>query len=82
MKKNNLSIEDVKKTINNLKGHEINIQVNKGRKKTIKFNCEVKDVYPGVFTVKVINPVNVDVISYAYTDVLCGNVIIQMVNNV
>lgn len=74
MKVNTVSIEDVKKKIECLKGKTIKMQVNKGRKQIVRFNAEIKDIYPSVFTVEVQSPAIINLLSYSYTEVLCGNV--------
>ena len=52
MIKNNLSIDEVKKKIIELKGQEVKLYVNRGRRKVFRFDAVVEDVYSSVFTVK------------------------------
>ncbi len=73
MKRNNRTIEDVKNKLAELKGKSIKLQVNKGRRRIVKFDGQIKDIYPSVFTVE-LNTTPKNVLSYTYTEVLCGNV--------
>lgn len=69
-------LSSVKEQIANLKGAEIEMSINRGRKKFDIVSATIADVYPSVFTVK-IKGVNQTVQTFSYFDVLCGNVIIQ-----
>ncbi len=69
-------LSSVKEQIANLKGTEIEMSINRGRKKFDIVSATIADVYPSVFTVK-IKGVNQTVQTFSYFDVLCGNVIIQ-----
>lgn len=66
----------VKEKIQALKGQEVEMSINRGRKKIDTVCATVKDVYPSVFTVKVENS-RQPLQTFSYFDVLCGNVIIQ-----
>ncbi len=66
----------VKKKIANLKGQEIEMSINRGRKKIDIVNATVKDVYPSVFTVAIENA-RQPLQTFSYFDVLCGNVVIE-----
>ncbi|MBQ0017043.1 MAG: Veg family protein [Clostridiales bacterium] len=74
MKVNNLSVEQVKKNVDELKGKQVVMAVNKGRKHIVKFNAEVVATYPSVFTVEAEVPNPLKTMSYAYSEILCGNV--------
>ncbi len=74
MRKVTSNIDEVKSRILSLKGKEIEMKYNKGRKKFDTINGTIQDVYPSVFTV-IINQ-NGQVQTFSYFDVLCGNVII------
>ena len=50
------------------------LAVNKGRKHIVKMKAEVVATYPSVFTVKLDEPCPLNTQSYAYSEVLCGNV--------
>ena len=73
MKRELATIESVRKKLENIKGSDVKMQVNKGRKKIIKFDAKLISTYPSVFTVFVQNSSEPER-SYSYTEVLCGNV--------
>ena len=73
MKKELATIESVRKKLENIKGSDVKMQVNKGRKRIIKFDAKLISIYPSVFTVFVQNSSEPER-SYSYTEVLCGNV--------
>lgn len=74
MRKAGLGIEEIKTKILNMKGREVEMNVNRGRKKFDTLNGIIKDVYPSVFTV-VLNDTNSPIQTFSYYDVLCGNVV-------
>ena len=73
MRKATGDIKQIIEQINSLKGESVKMQVNKGRKKIIKFDAKLINIYPSVFTVFVQNSSEPER-SYSYTEVLCGNV--------
>ena len=72
MRKVNTNINDIINQIKSLKGQDINLEITKGRKKTIKYSAIIENVYPSIFTVK--NTLTNNSFSYSYADVLCGAV--------
>lgn len=74
MKQNFITIEDIKNKIENLKGQSVEMLVVKGRKRKEKFNVEIVDLYNSVFTVKQQFGIAESLVSYAYSEVLCGHV--------
>lgn len=74
MRKAELNINEVKSNILSLKGREVSMNINRGRKKIESVSGVIKDVYPSVFTV-VIKDQNGSLQTFSYYDVLCGNVI-------
>ncbi len=68
-----MSLDKVKEEITKLKGQNIKMQVNKGRKKIVQYEGVVEDIYKSVFVVRVINE-NMEKLSYSFSDVLCGDV--------
>ena len=73
MKKMPNTLDNIKQSINQLKGKEVNLYINRGRRKTSEFRARIEDVYSSVFTVKSI--LNMDAIyTYTYNDILCGDV--------
>jgi len=74
MRKNNFSVEQIKQEIEKLKGQEIQMLVNEGRKRYVNFMATVESTHPAVFVVRLKNPKTVDVKSYSYIDILTGNI--------
>lgn len=74
-KKNNLSLEEIKRKLNEIKGKQVKLEVNKGRKKFEYYSGMVENLYPSVFTVNIFNE-NKGIQSFSYSEVLCGNVVI------
>ena len=67
-------LQNVKDEIMQLKGQDIRLIVNKGRKKIVKFNGIIESVYPSMFVIKPKENVELERTSYAYNDVLCGDI--------
>lgn len=79
MKINRKTVIDIKEEVSLLKGKKVEMLVNKGRKQLVKFQAEVVATYPCVFSVEPINdtPSKISpskLLSYAYSEILCGNV--------
>ncbi len=74
MKKVIVGVEEIKEQINALKGKQVEMLVNRGRKRIQKYNVVIENAYPSIFTVKVKPPTIMDKLSYSYSDVLCGDV--------
>ncbi len=74
MKRNGVSLQEIKNKIRELKGINIFMAINRGRKKIDRFNAVIDNIYPSVFTVKVnsINQQNIQ--TFSYFDVMCGDV--------
>ena len=72
MKKMPNTIEDIKKKIILLKGQEVNLHINRGRRKVSSYRARIQDVYPSVFTVK--SSLEDAISTYSYNDILCGEV--------
>ena len=72
MKKMPNTIEDIKKKILQLKGKEVNLHINRGRRKVSSLIARIQDVYPSVFTVK--SGLEEAISTYSYNDILCGEV--------
>ena len=75
MRKVNTSVSTVIEEIARLKGSNISMQINKGRKRIEKYQGIIENVYPSIFTVNVGDGKNP--MSYSYTEVLCGYVVIS-----
>jgi len=74
MKRTHLTIEQIKGKILDLKGQEVKMYVNRGRRKVVKFDAVVEDVYSSVFTVKNLKQAINLTHTYSYNDILCGEV--------
>ena len=71
MRKVNSKIEDVIEQIQRLKGKSVDLEVSRGRKKTLKISGVIESLYPSIFTVRCEGQ---GPFSYSYADVLCGEV--------
>lgn len=74
MHKNILDISGIKSKILALKGAQVEMNINRGRKKIESVSGIIKDVYPSVFTVAV-KESRQPLQTFSYYDVLCGNVV-------
>ncbi len=74
MRKRAVSVEEVKKNIEGLKGESLKISVNKGRKRVLKYDGEIAQLYPAVFTLRITSDKNIDLLSFSYSDVICGDI--------
>ena len=73
MKKSITTLEDIKQAVLMLKGEQVELHINRGRRKVLSFKGIIDNVYTSVFTVKdkiTSNPTH----TYSYSDVLCGEV--------
>lgn len=73
MKKMPNTVENIKQKILLLKGKEVKLDINRGRRKVSSYRAVVEDVYTSVFTVKSVLDLN-SVFTYSYNDILCGEV--------
>ena len=73
MRKSITTLDDIKKSVLSLKGTLVQLYINRGRRKVLKLEGVIDNVYTSVFTVK-------DKIAsslthtYSYSDILCGEV--------
>ena len=82
MRKVNSTLEDIIQKITELKGQDLNFEVTRGRKKTVKFLGVIESVYPSIFIFKNKDDLGANLFSYSYADVLCGDVNIISDKNV
>ena len=75
MRKAGISLNEIKQEILSLKGREVKMNINRGRKKIDSLSGVIQDVYPSVFTVAQSGENNLQ--TFSYYDVLCGNVMIK-----
>lgn len=74
MRRSFLNLTDIKNRISNIKGKNIDISINRGRKKIDSYLGVVENIYPSVFTVKILNDQQLKNVTCSYSDVLCGDV--------
>ena len=74
MRANVNALTEIKERIANLKGNEILICVNRGRKKIDKLQGFIENIYPSVFT---FSSEGKALETFSYFDVLCGLVAIE-----
>ena len=84
MKKMPNSVENIKQQILQLKGKEVNLHINRGRRKVSSYRARIENVYASVFTVKSCpldlgsiessNSTFGSIFTYSYNDILCGEV--------
>ena len=72
--RNNLTLNEIKEQIDKLKGQNIKMLVNRGRKKIEEIEGIIENLYPSVFTVKISDNFGKSLVTYSYTEVLCGHV--------
>lgn len=73
MKKMPDTLDNIKKRILELKGKEVDLHINRGRRKVSFYRARIENVYSSVFTVKSLN-VEENINTYSYNDILCGEV--------
>ena len=77
MIKQKSDIAVVKKTIADYFQRQVDVTVNLGRNKIIRFCGELTGVYPALFTVSPNDKNFLGKTSYSYAEVLCGSVKIK-----
>lgn len=68
------TVENIKQKIVELKGKEVDLKINRGRRKVSSIRARIEDVYPSVFTVKSCSLDSDSIFTYSYNDILCGEV--------
>jgi len=77
MRKNPLSIDDVRGKIAELVGKNITMQVCRGRKQIKNYKGVVENIYQRVFVVRLTEgDTTMPSLSYSYSDIVCGEVVI------
>ena len=78
MRKSSLTIDMVKNKLDELVGKNIYMEVCRGRKQVKKYRGVVENTFPSVFVVRLTDgDAVVPQLAYSYSDVLCGEVIIE-----
>ena len=80
MRKVELDIKSIISKIQGLKGESVHMAVTKGRNRIEKYTGVIESVYPSIFTVKLDNSQNPSSISCSYSEVLCGDVVVEKRN--
>lgn len=82
MRKVESDIRDIISKIQSLKGESVLMEVQKGRNRTLKYQGIIESVYPSIFTVKLFEPGSTSSsISCSYSEVLCGDVVIEKIGS-
>ena len=74
MKKMPNTVENIKQRILELKGKEVDLKINRGRRKVSSYRARIEDVYASVFTVRSCSLELDSIYTYSYNDILCGEV--------
>lgn len=72
MRKIVYGLDEIKLKISGLKGQNVQMSINRGRKKIESVSATIKDVYPSVFTIKTQDD---KLQTFSYFDVMCGNIV-------
>ena len=80
MRKRAMSIAEAKSIVSGFRGVPVTIHVNKGRKRIVRYEGKITDMYPAVFMLQIFNEKNMDTMSCSYSDVICGDIRIQPLN--
>lgn len=65
---------DVKRRINSFNGSKVNVKVDLGRNKSVKYTGTLSGVYPALFTIEPDDKNYLGKTAYSYAEVLCGTV--------
>ena len=74
MRKCAMSAAEAKAMITGFIGIPLRVSVNKGRKRIVRYDACVTEVYPAVFTLKIEKDKNITRLSWSYSDVICGDI--------
>lgn len=74
MRKAGVNLADIVEQIKQMRGENVKMQVNKGRRRIEKYVGVIESVYPSIFTVRLNNPLAQNFLTYSYSEVLCGDV--------
>ena len=77
MIKRNNDIQQIKQTIADYFRTQVDVTVNLGRNKILRFCGELSGVYPALFTVSPNDKAFLGKTSYSYAEVLCGSVSVR-----
>lgn len=74
MKKMPNTVDNIKNQILALKGKEVSLDINRGRRKVSSLRARIENVYASVFTVRSCSVELESIYTYSYNDILCGEV--------
>ncbi len=70
------NILQAKEKVENLKGKNVKLKINKGRNKIVHLTAIINEVYPSMFVICPTSKVDLDRKSYSYSDMLCGDIVL------
>lgn len=74
-----INLTGLKKQIQNNIGKKVVVKADKGRNKIITKTGVIEDVFPSLFTIKIVNEFDQErTVSYTYTDLLTSTVELQI----
>jgi uncharacterized protein Veg len=65
-----MTLQEIKKKVNNNIGNNVTIKYNLGRNKTEKYNVKIKETYKNIFIVELKNQNTTEIKSFSYADVM------------
>lgn len=68
------SVNDIKRKILSYNGERVNVKVDLGRNRCVKYTGILSGIYPALFTVEPDDKNFLGKTSYSYAEVLCGSV--------
>lgn len=74
MIKNSISLSQVKEYIKNMQQKPVDVTLNMGRNKYVRFSGTLSGVYPALFTVIPFDKTFKGKTSYSYSEFMCGKV--------
>ena len=77
MIKSNTTLSQVKETIKKMQSKSVDVTLNLGRNKFVKFSGKLTGVYPALFTVVPFDSSFNGKTSYSYSEYMCGRVKIK-----
>ena len=74
MRKSVFNLNEIKDKILSIKGKNVDVTINRGRKRVNYYTGIVENIYPSVFTIKILNDAQLKNVTCSYSDVLCGDI--------
>ncbi len=76
MIKPEISINSIKRNIQNCYKKAVTVRLNLGRNKFVTFPASVSGIYPSIFTVQPDDNNFIGKTAYSYSEILCGKVFV------